>query len=612
MRAASKFTCDATGHDGSNPSRWWPPVAEYADPQPQPNASAGAADAEAEAVDEAAGAGAALSDDVAAIQLDEAVEVASVGDDDADGAGATVISFGAHKGKTYHEVYTNKKLKKYVEWCRAQPGPSKAMRDFLTWCDSLEKGQNAKRQRVDGGVAAADEAPVSPPPAVSAEEAAAANRWSHYDAMIARVAAVRAQHPAAKAVKVQDELLSQLAKLAAHLEAQHQPPAAAAAAAAEEPEPAKAQPRFEEPSAAELAAIASETSCYVTLSDATEDVLGFGLHLNGGRGAQSCPCEHLSMAAFFETGIRESTYREPIDSFLPLYLTPEHWERVLKSKGFAKAMGKGAAALADSIIKTMNMNVVAVSSGECHASIVQLRGFCYLHRFLLALLEREPDLGVRYAQRIESFIKDPSARTKKHHPNLGETIILKLVCPHIDPDLTSFIKAVRGESQVRNVLWYSRSDPRLGSTWDPEVSGLSARERVDAVFSLTETSRQLVCFQKFFLAEFGSLDRETQAAKYDAWMGRCTPGQEATMQQCWREIKAIDSAAKHDAFLGMPKLNVGMMDRQIRDAVGESERLGYHGGRGGGGRGGRGGRGRGGGGGGGRGGGGGGGHRRRY
>ena len=90
-----------------------------------------------------------------------------------------------------------------------------------------------------------------------------------------------------------------------------------------------------------------------------------------------------------------------------------------------------------------------------------------------------------------------------------------------------FLSAVRSEAQVRNVRWYVKDEPRLGGGLD---HSLSPRERVEAVFQRTEVSRQLILFQTFFLREFGSLSREFQASKYDAWHGRPTPAQEAEMQ----------------------------------------------------------------------------------
>ena len=94
-------------------------------------------------------------------------------------------------------------------------------------------------------------------------------------------------------------------------------------------------------SAAELAAIDDETLCDVTLSSLQDgDVLGFGLKLGkggkgrcggGGNDTSSCPCELLSARAFYKSNVRESSYRSPIDAFLPLYLSEAYFAAVKAS-----------------------------------------------------------------------------------------------------------------------------------------------------------------------------------------------------------------------------------------------------------------------------------------
>jgi hypothetical protein len=55
--------------------------------------------------------------------------------------------------------------------------------------------------------------------------------------------------------------------------------------------------------------------------------------------------------------------------------------------------------------------------------------------------------------------------------------------------------------------------------------------------------------QSFFLSESGAHSRETQAAKYDAWLGRPEPAQEAAMHAGWKAIDSHQSYADVDAWL---------------------------------------------------------------
>ena len=212
----------------------------------------------------------------------------------------------------------------------------------------------------------------------------------------------------------------------------------------------------------------------------------------------------------------------------------------------------------------MNAMVVAVSSGDEHASVRQMRGFAQVHRLLLALVDHDPALLRAAEQRVSRFCEQPSARTKAKERNLGELIIAKLLCPHVDSENKRFLPALVAESAVRNVMWMARSDARFG---DPSPAALPAAQRIEGVFAATAVSRQLLCFQAFFLRTFGACDRATQAERFDAWLGRPTPAQEAEMQAAWREIKAQRDFEAFDSWLGLPPITAQARHVQLRAAV---------------------------------------------
>eukprot|EP01046_Picozoa_sp_COSAG06_P033561 COSAG06_NODE_3432_length_5355_cov_9.890982_6_plen_624_part_00 len=79
----------------------------------------------------------------------------------------------------------------------------------------------------------------------------------------------------------------------------------------------------------ELPTIRKELQCYVTHDSAVEDVLGFGLTVNHHGQSRdikdiSSPCELLSQTAWKEHGVRESSYRQRLDTWIPLYIDPAH------------------------------------------------------------------------------------------------------------------------------------------------------------------------------------------------------------------------------------------------------------------------------------------------
>ena len=171
--------------------------------------------------------------------------------------------------------------------------------------------------------------------------------------------------------------------------------------------------------------IAEEMTCYVDLTGADEAVLGYGLYVPGRgapRGAQlSCPCEVLSASAFYEAGVRESSYRAPISHFVPLFINAAHFARACSGGFLARASGAGGGragagalrTLYDLLLAAMNAMVVAVSSGDEHASVRQMRGFAQVHRLLLALVDHDPALLRAAEQRVSRFCEQPSARTIK-------------------------------------------------------------------------------------------------------------------------------------------------------------------------------------------------------
>ena len=218
----------------------------------------------------------------------------------------------------------------------------------------------------------------------------------------------------------------------------------------------------------------------------------------------------LSARAFYESDVRESSYRSPIDAFLPLYFSEAHFAAVKASgllgrvlppqpprvlrvfgragsgppevnylKGICSLLGKphgvavdgagnvfvadclndriqvfdakgevvrvfgregcgvgelkkptgvavdgaGKVFVADNynhrigslgplvakLYTVMNEMVVAVSSGEVHASVVYMRGFAQLHRLLLALALDDPAILAAVRQRVDKFLNHPDS-----------------------------------------------------------------------------------------------------------------------------------------------------------------------------------------------------------
>lgn len=53
-----------------------------------------------------------------------------------------------------------------------------------------------------------------------------------------------------------------------------------------------------------------------------------------------------------------------------------------------------------------------------------LEGYCWFHRWFLEYVTKHPSVRAGVNNRIASFIHDPSFRTKKNTPSLGEWLCL--------------------------------------------------------------------------------------------------------------------------------------------------------------------------------------------
>jgi len=96
----------------------------------------------------------------------------------------------------------------------------------------------------------------------------------------------------------------------------------------------------------------------------------------------------LSYGAYVEDGIRKSVWKQKFTHFLPLYINSEHATRALPvmQKFFAElciSTEFKPYMVLEIIPKLMNTMVVSLISGNIHASIVALEGYCSFHRLFI-------------------------------------------------------------------------------------------------------------------------------------------------------------------------------------------------------------------------------------
>ena len=72
----------------------------------------------------------------------------------------------------------------------------------------------------------------------------------------------------------------------------------------------------------------------------------------------------------------------------------------------------------------MNNLILQVVKGKEHASVRAVDGYVAFHRLFIALVDQYPELRVQIKQMVDTFVNDPSKRTKAHIPNLGDFLCM--------------------------------------------------------------------------------------------------------------------------------------------------------------------------------------------
>ena len=335
-----------------------------------------------------------------------------------------------------------------------------------------------------------------------------------------------------------------------------------------------------------------ELTCYVTLDGPEDDVLGFGVSISRHRSGDikdiSSPCEPLSRAAWGENGIRESSYRQKLDSWMPLYFNSEHMHRaetILREALASIATGssrpseyKPEHALLV-LPKLLNSMIVDLARGDAGAkSLRLLNGFCQIHRLFLHLLDTDAALRDLVECRLRNFILD-GATAKNECPNLGEWLVLLAVSDSFSWEEAS--GRYLDESAARNVRWYGRDHPQLIATTSTDGLALvSDKQRCATVFDATRVSRGLLCFSIFFLqnvARPAGRSLAQVARDLDRRMGQPAPECLARLQDAARRIDKIASWEQYYAWIGCPApSSESELAATLRVAVTSSLARGYH------------------------------------
>uniref|UniRef100_A0A6B2KY89 UBC core domain-containing protein n=1 Tax=Arcella intermedia TaxID=1963864 RepID=A0A6B2KY89_9EUKA len=329
---------------------------------------------------------------------------------------------------------------------------------------------------------------------------------------------------------------------------------------------------------------AQEIVCFHTKMSFEHSTLGYGINIerysntNTISGITS-PLDLISYEAYKQLGVRKSVWKEPFSGWLPVYINRKHALRAVPLAKESLSQIHNSPSFNPQYAltifpKLMNTMVVMMMSGNLHASMKALEGYCQFHRFFLHFVEEYPALLGKIEGTIEGFINDPNLRIKKVVPNLGEFLAYLTVTDRFGWE--DIREAYLSENFDRNVKWIIEKKPHLAKP-SPTINN-----RVEQTFECTTTSLRLLMFHVYFLCHIASPPsakyKGTASAKvtYDTLYGQPTPAMKEALQFRIKQILKVSSWTQFFDAVEYPIPSVEELNMWLCESVQRSEWKRYH------------------------------------
>lgn len=290
------------------------------------------------------------------------------------------------------------------------------------------------------------------------------------------------------------------------------------------------------------------------------------------------PLDTLAFSAFADDGVRRSVWGEKFTHFLPLYLTPAHYEAgkptlrnlmvqlLAPSPTWAHARGRWDPEMAlDVIPKLLCTLIVLLVDKGVAASDVFINGFIQIYRLLHALADDHPQLRVIVTKRVRAFISDEARRTKSAEPSLG--VLVPLLALTQGLRWCDLAWPLLEEMMDRGVLFACKDQPALATP-----AKLETDEALRMAWEARKVANRLIMFSVGFLTRLA----KTSTKDLDAFHGQPTPWLRASMRQHIRGVMAADSWPDFFKLVNAPLPSKRHMHEWLSRAVANSERKGYH------------------------------------
>ena len=291
----------------------------------------------------------------------------------------------------------------------------------------------------------------------------------------------------------------------------------------------------------------------------------------------------LSNEAFEEDLVRKSVWKRPFTNWMPLYFNFDHHERSwnLFKKSIAilcDSFQFRSWMILDVLPKLMCTMVVSVMSGEIHASIVAIEGYCAFHHLLLKMIHKFPELSDRVDALISNFIKNEKFRHKESTASLGD--FLPLVAVSKKYSWFDIRSAFIQESFDRNALWIIKEYPYLRHV-DANYADKNFvnNQRLNDSFKATKTSKNLIMFHVYFLTKIARPDGRSLddiVSNYDLHFGRPTIQMKEDLQQHCKKVLNVSTWPQYFSMISMKIPSPKYLTFVLNQSIVNSSRKGYH------------------------------------
>eukprot|EP00873_Tetraselmis_striata_P009475 jgi/Tetstr1/429739/TSEL_019632.t1 len=295
----------------------------------------------------------------------------------------------------------------------------------------------------------------------------------------------------------------------------------------------------------------------------------------------------MSGEAFTDLKIRKSPSNEPVQGFLPLYLTEDHFLRAQPALHRAlrtlcpEAAARGGTILPTAWLKAMpkilNTMAVLLGSKGVQASNACLGVYCGMHRLFYALVQRHGLAGTVDKQ-LSTFLRSPANRNKSHCPSLGNLINLLAVSEQFS--FRDIAQPYVNEVFDRQVLWVCQKDPDMIGRLKRNPHGGDVDEALlNGFWRASRVSMRLLMFQVGFLvivARPSGRSLQQTMEMYDTLFGRPGGAAMTRFRKFVQAVLRVEDWAHFFTALGMQTPTKAYMTGWLRQCWRNSMAKKYH------------------------------------